>query len=88
MNLPICPNYLDKTCEKSDLRLHGESEKTFMFVCHTCKLLWAVNKPKTKEHARYENKIRNIDAASQQDRELARVPRHFGYSHIKNGTFA
>lgn len=89
MNLPTCPNHREskEVCPRSDLRLHGENEQAFMFVCHTCKLLWAESKNKVKGSARYENRLRKVKEASETDRLAALRPKQFGYSHIKQGVY-
>jgi cytochrome c5 len=71
MNIPNCPNNSKSTaiCERSQLRLYGENEQSFLFTCLTCKLLWAVSKPKTKDRAKWENKVRKIQEATQIERE-------------------
>ena len=79
MNLPICPNYKEgKGCERSELRLLGENEQSFMFTCGCCHLLWAVSKPRTAAAARWENRIRQVKQATDRERELAARPKVFG----------
>lgn len=70
MNLPVCPNNRESSsiCEQSRLRLHGETEESFVFYCACCELVWAVSKPKTKERAVYENRIRQIQKMSDIER--------------------
>jgi len=85
VNIPICPNHREskQVCERSDLRLHGESDQAFMFVCHTCKLLWSVSKPRIRGAAAVENKARKIQQATEADRIEAAKAKHFGYAHIR-----
>ena len=33
MNLPTCPNVRDGACERSELRMAGEDEHSWFFVC-------------------------------------------------------
>lgn len=76
MNIPICPNVKTGGCEKSNLRILGENFDAFVFCCSTCGLLWSVTKPKTKDKARWENKVRRIQQASDRERDLAMRPRY------------
>jgi len=75
MNLPQCPNSLEAKCERSELRLLGENEQSFMFVCHTCKLLWAVSKEKNKQSARWHNRARKIEELTERERQRERLPK-------------
>lgn len=77
MNLPTCPNVRERYCERSDLRLLGEDEYSWSFMCATCKLLWKVSKPRTKEKAQYENRIERVQKASEREREQARRTKYF-----------
>jgi hypothetical protein len=73
MNIPICPNHKQSTeiCATSKLRLHGETEDSFVFYCACCELIWAVSKPKAKERANYENQMRKVQQMSEIDRARA-----------------
>jgi hypothetical protein len=64
VNLPTCPNFRDRTCERSALRLVGENEYSYAFYCATCKLIWAVSKPRSKERGRYEAQLARIQQAT------------------------
>ena len=72
-NIPRCPNNKHSTaiCGQSRLRLLGENDTSFVFTCSGCSLVWAVSKPKTKDKARWENQVRKVKNASEQERERA-----------------
>lgn len=74
MNIPTCPNHKKSTaiCERSELRLMGENETSFLFTCSTCNLFWAVTKPKAKEQGRWESQMRKVQQASSIEQERAR----------------
>ena len=73
MNIPICPNHRQaaEICATSKLRLHGETEDSFVFYCAGCDLIWAVSKPKEKERANYENRMRKVQQMSEIERSRA-----------------
>ena len=48
MNLPTCPNVRDGACERSELRMAGEDEHSWFFVCVNCNLLQAEHPPSAK----------------------------------------
>ena len=82
MNLPVCPNHKEgKGCERSELRLLGENEQSFMFTCACCHLLWAVSKPKTAAAARWTNKVKAVQKATEQERAEAARPKVFGRAY-------
>ena len=82
MNLPVCPNYRERVCERSDIKLGGETADSFLFICNTCKLFWAVSKPKTVERGRWEAKVRSISEATERvKRQAAARVYSFGRRH-------
>lgn len=74
MNIPRCPNNKQSAsiCERSELRLLGENEKSFLFTCSTCSLFWSVTKDKTKDQGRWEAQMRRIQKASEIEQDKAR----------------
>lgn len=73
-DIPRCPNNRQSTtiCERSELRLVGENDNSFLFTCSTCSLLWAVSKDKTKERGQWEANIRKVQQASEIEQDRAR----------------
>lgn len=71
--IPQCPNNRQSTgiCERSELRLLGENENSFIFTCACCSLLWAVSRPQSKERGQWEAQMRRIQQASEREREKA-----------------
>ncbi len=67
MELPLCPNFTEGKCEKSDTRYAGETKDgtADAIICHTCKLFWLISKPKVVGRARYENRIERMNKASE-----------------------
>jgi cytochrome c5 len=76
MKLPLCPNYRDGSCERSEIRVMGEHQDSYLFTCACCHLLWAVSKPRTQDRARWENSMKRVQKASELEREQARRPRY------------
>jgi len=72
MNIPICPNFRQGVCERSELRLMGENDDSFLFTCSVCNLFWAVSKPRTKERGCWEAHIRRVQHASEIEQDRAR----------------
>ena len=81
MDIPVCPNHQEHRCERSELRLIGESEQAFLFHCFCCKLYWAVSKPREKQSARWINKMRNIQKLTEEERLRSSQPKVFGSSY-------
>jgi hypothetical protein len=73
VNIPQCPNFLKSKsiCEQSRLRLLGENDHAFVMTCGCCGLLWSISKPRTKEKAQWENRMRKIQEASNIERQKA-----------------
>lgn len=88
MNIPDCPNSLEQKCERSDLRLHGENETSFLFVCHTCTLLWSVSKKKTQSGARWHNQLRKVKQLTDLERERQALPKNFYVPRTFNGIYS
>jgi cytochrome c5 len=78
-DLPRCPNVKAGVCERSQLRLMGETSTSYLFTCATCHLLWAVSRPKTVDEARWRNQMEKVQKASARERELAQRPKVFDY---------
>ena len=71
MNLPICPNYRDQVCERSQIRLLGENDASYLFTCATCNLFWAVSKPKTRDKGAWEARMSRIQKATEEEARRA-----------------
>ena len=67
-NLPICANFREGKCPRSDLRIAAETPNFFTFNCHTCGLEWVWSKPRMKEEARYDRELKRVREATERDR--------------------
>lgn len=71
MELPLCPNYREKSCERSEQRLERETETHWSFFCKCCESTWVVSKPNTREKARFDldaKKVRHLTAYERRSR--------------------
>lgn len=75
--LPTCPNFERKQCERSDLVLAGEQDKFWNFICRTCHLFWVLSKPRTKAEGKYRSEVSRMEKATESDRKLAAMPKKF-----------
>jgi hypothetical protein len=50
-DLPRCPNFLERSCERSELVLLKETDQVRHFFCRNCKLDWVVSRSKVKAQA-------------------------------------
>jgi len=66
--IPDCPNHVEGRCPRSELIFLSEDEKCFRFHCRTCKLFWAVSKPKHADYARELNRIKKLEELSEKER--------------------
>lgn len=66
--IPQCPQFKERGCERSELRLVKESDTHFIFRCACCELDWAVSKYKSVAAARHENAARKIQRITEAER--------------------
>lgn len=52
-DLPLCRNFLEGSCERSDQILLAETDAAWTFGCGTCRSVWVVTKPRERAKARY-----------------------------------
>ncbi len=71
--LPKCPNWREKRCERSDLVLMGEDERYYRFFCRTCSLFWVWSKDKQRSEARELARVKKLQELSERERNRIAV---------------
>lgn len=75
--LPSCPNFTRKRgCEKSAIRLMGETDEAWTLTCSTCEVIWVCSKPKSIERGKYraaEERLRKEAEARRAREKKARI---------------
>jgi hypothetical protein len=69
--LPLCPNFRDRSCERSEQRILKEDDKHWTFLCVCCQSIWVVSKPHEKARARLEVEAQRIKEANEAERRGA-----------------
>jgi hypothetical protein len=76
MNLPPCPNFLEKRCVRSDVFIEKETDTGFSFRCRTCKCLNIWPKDHAEQAGKYEAFLKH-KALEQQQQEFFRRKREY-----------
>ena len=62
MNIPACPNFLEKKCPQSETYVSKETDEGFVIRCQTCGCMNFWPKDRNEKHAKYEAFLkRNAD---------------------------
>lgn len=54
-DVPICANFVERTCERSDTYVSKETDSVFVITCRTCKAISVWPKTPVENRAKYEN---------------------------------
>ena len=66
--LPKCQNFVEGTCERSDVYISKETDDAFVFACRTCKSINVWPKSKAEGAGKYESFLKHKAAREAQER--------------------
>lgn len=53
--IPICANFVERSCERSDTYVSKETDTVFVITCRTCKGISVWPKTAAEDRAKYQN---------------------------------
>jgi hypothetical protein len=59
VELPVCGNFLNGSCERSDTHVSQETDEVFVIYCRTCKSVNVFPKDRSEGAARYQNFLKH-----------------------------
>jgi hypothetical protein len=75
MNPPVCANFLNHSCERSDTYVERETEHSYTIRCRTCRGINVWPKDRSENYARYNAFLTRQAEEAQRLREWEQLPK-------------